>query len=149
MISKITSIIFYVIAGFFLYGSCLISFFGKSPYFMKIAIMLGFSIPGLIALLIGLAIRRFRTWKRDTGIVILTSAGLTLMLAFTMFCVLLSPDFEEFFPNYKIDFFNDYLTGFSCIALLILIGILLITKSKRKCLTKQSTGPNSPPSAAP
>lgn len=144
MAGKIISIIFYTIAGFFLYGSCVISFFGNSPYFpyfIKIAITCGFSIPGLIALLIGLAIRRFRTWKRDIGIILLTSAGLTLMVVFTIFCMLLSSDFEEFFPRANINFFNDYLTGFSCIILLILFGILLLIKSKKSNNPIQRTEP--------
>ena len=128
MVRKIISVVCYIIAGFFLYTVCLLSFIIQPPYFMKIAIMGGFS--SLIALAIGLAFRRFLTWKRDAGIVFLTVAGLTALTAFSMFCLLSSPEFKEFFPQNKIDFFNDYITGLSCIILFAFIGISLIRKSK-------------------
>ena len=99
---------------------------------MKIAIMGGFSIPGLIALAIGLALRRFLTWKRDVGIVLLSAAGLTVLVAFSMLCLFLSPELKEFFPDVKINFFNDYITGLSCIIIFLFIGIFLIKKSKIK-----------------
>lgn len=128
---KFIRIVCYIIAGFFLYAACLIGFINQPPYFIKIAIMSGFAIPGLIAIVAGLAIGRFQTWKRDVGIVLLTASGLTALVAFSVFCLFLSSEFKEFFPDIKIVFFNDYLTGLSYTILFALTGIFLIRKSKR------------------
>jgi len=135
MARKIISIICYIIAGFFLYAVCMIAFASVPQYFMKIAIMCGFSIPGLIALVIGLAIRRFRTWKRDVGIVFLTASLFTTLIVFTMLCLFLSPEFKKFLPHNETDFSNDYITGSSCVIIFIFIGVLLIKKSKNTSLT--------------
>ncbi len=65
MVQKIISIICYVIAGFFLYAACLMGFINKPPYFIKIVTMSSFAILGLIVLVTGLAIERFKIWKRN------------------------------------------------------------------------------------
>lgn len=131
MAQKIISVACYIIAGFFLYGVCFIGFLNLPPYAMKIAVMGCFSIPGLIALVIGLAVKRFLTWKRDTGIVLLSAAGLTAVVTFTTFCVFLSPEVKKTYPDIELSFFNDYITGLSCTILFAFVGIFLIRKSKK------------------
>ena len=126
MIRKIISIICYVIAGFFLYAVCLLGFINQPSYFTKIAVMGSFSVCSLITLAIGLAFRRFLTWKRDVGIVLLTVAGSAALSVFSIFCVSLSAEFKEFFPNIKFDFSIDYITGLTCIITFAFIGSKLV-----------------------
>jgi hypothetical protein len=50
----------------------------KPPLWFKYAIVGGFCIPGVVALVIGLVVSRFRYWKRDVGIVFVSGAGTTV-----------------------------------------------------------------------
>jgi len=43
----------------------------------------------------------------------------------------MSPEFKEFFHDNQMDFFSDYISGISCIAILGTAGILLIKISKK------------------
>lgn len=133
MTRKVISIIFYVISGFFFYNVCVLAFVNEPPVLTKFAIMGGFCIPALIALGIGLACARLQNWKRDVGIVIISAAALTAFMVLTMACLFLSPEFKEFFPDNTItmDFFSDYVSGISCMAILGTAGILLIRNSKK------------------
>jgi hypothetical protein len=137
---KFINIVLYVIAGIFVYAASLLAFVDmnslasipKPPAWAKFAIMGGVSIPGVVALLIGLAINRFRHWKRDVGIVLVSGAGTTAFVAFAMACILLSPELKELFPRNKLDFFNDFVTGVSCIIALTATGVALITISRKQ-----------------
>jgi len=128
---KVISIICYVAAGFFVYMISFLSFINEPPVAAKLAIMGVFCIPGLISLLIGLAISRFRNWKSNTGIVLLSGAGFTVLVVFIFFCLLLSSEFRELFPEAKLDFFNDYVTGTFCVVILLFTGALLLRKAKK------------------
>jgi len=127
---KVISIICYVAAGFFVYMVSLLSFINEPPVATKLGIMGVFCIPGLISLLIGLAISRFQNWKSNTGIVLLSGAGFTVLVVFTFLCLLLSSEFKELFPEDKLDFFNDYVTGTFCVIVLLFTGALLLRKTR-------------------
>ncbi len=145
---KVISVVFYVIAGFFVYTVTLLAFVnmdalpsaGKAPAWAKFAIMGGFSIPAAIALLIGAAIDRFQHWKRDLGIVLVSGAGTTAVVAFTMACLLMSPEVKKLFPPGQLDVFSDLVAGVSCIAAVLAVGVVLIKisrKDKRQTLAKE------------
>jgi len=108
----------------------LLSFINEPPVATKLGIMGVFCIPGLISLLIGLAISRFQNWKSNTGIVLLSGAGFTVLVVFTFLCLLLSSEFKELFPEDKLDFFNDYVTGTFCVIVLLFTGALLLRKTR-------------------
>ncbi len=127
---KVFSIFFYVISGSFFYGECIAAFVRKLPVLGKLAIMGGLCITAIIALIIGLAIARFEKWKRDVGIVITSAVGFTAFAILTMVCLIITPEFKEFFPDEKFDFFGDFISGIGCIVILGSIGILLIRRSK-------------------
>lgn len=135
MLQKIISIICYIIAGSFLELVCIGAFVSEPRYFMKIGNMCIFSIPGLIALVIGLAIRRFRIWKRDVGIVFVVAGGFAAFFVFTTFCLFLSPELKRFLPHNETNFLTDYITGAICTIFFIFIGVLLIRNSKNTSLT--------------
>ena len=129
---KIISIIFYVISGFFFYSVCAISFVNQPPNYAKFIIIGIFCVPALIALGIGLALSRFQNWKRDTGIVIISAAGVTTGILFTMICMFMSPEFKEYFPENNFESLSDYVSGISCIVILGITGVLLIMKGRKK-----------------
>jgi hypothetical protein len=80
MARRVVSIVFYVVAGFLVYTVDLLAFTDmssmpgttKPPAWAKFAMMGAFSAPVAVALLLGLAINRFRHWKRDVGIVLVS-----------------------------------------------------------------------------
>ena len=140
MLRKVISIICYIVAGVFVYMVSLLAFVNlsflpsgnKPPLWFKYAIVGGFCIPGVVALVIGLAVSRFRCWKRDVGIVFVSGAGTTAFIAFSMACLLLSPEFKKLFPHNVLTFFSDLVTGLSCILLFSAAGIGLIKSSRRE-----------------
>lgn len=127
---KTVSVLLYVISGFFLYMVCVFAFVNKPPIPVKFAMMGGFCIPALIALVIGLACNRFENWKRDIGIVMASAAGLTAFVALSMACLLLDAEFRKFFPENEMDIFSDYISGVGCIVIIAMAGIILIRISK-------------------
>jgi len=142
MVRKIFSIVCYVIAGFFLYGANGLAFVNvgaiktatSPPVWMKLVLVGIFAVPGLISLLIGLAITRFQQWKRDVGIVLVSAGGVTSFIAVTMVCFFVSPDWKRYFPPDAPDmseFFGDLTTGIVCIITTTVLGMLLIITSKR------------------
>ena len=71
---KVPSTIFYIVAGFFV---CVVSLLASSiqltgSVWVKFAIVGGFSVPAIVALVTGLVSSDFRHWKRDVGIVIVS-----------------------------------------------------------------------------
>jgi len=142
VLPKTLSIFCYIVAGFFVYMIGLLAFLNprflpsgnKPPLWVKYAIVGGFCIPGVVALVIGLALSRFRHWKRDVGIVLASGAGTTAFVVLSMACCLLSPDFKKVFPRNILAFFSDIVTGLSCILLFSVAGIALI-KSRLRTVT--------------
>jgi hypothetical protein len=128
---KVISIICYIVAGFFVYMVSFLSFISEPPMTVKFAIMGGFCVPGLISILVGLIISRFQNWKSNTAIVLLSGAGVTVVVVFTIFCLHLSSEFKGLFPDNKLDFFSDYGTGMFCTIIILLTGALLLWKSKK------------------
>jgi hypothetical protein len=136
---KVVSIVLYVVAGFFVYMVTLLAFVnmsalpaaGKPPAWSKFAVMGGFSIPAVVALLIGLAVSRFQHWKRDVGIVLVSGAGMTAFIALTMVSIISSKDFKQYFTGNELDFFSDYVVGVGCILMSIAAGAVLIKISRR------------------
>jgi hypothetical protein len=99
--------------------------------FDVIAIVIISSILGLILLLIGLALNRFQKWKKETGLVLISSAGYAAFVAATVGLVSLSPEFRK---NIQIPanifIFNDYLSGVSFIILFGVVGLLMLKLQK-------------------
>ncbi len=143
IVRKILSIAFYVIAGFFLYTVTGLAFVNIAAIktaappaaWMKLVIIGTFAVPGLISLLIGLAITRFQRWKRDVGIVLVSAGGATSFIAVTMVCFLMSPESKRYFPPDAPDmsqFFGDLTDGIVSVVTSIVLGVLLIITSRQK-----------------
>ena len=129
---KVSSIILKVIAGFFVYMVSLLAFVSEPPTGVKLGILIGFSVPAVVALCGGLALTRFRNWKRDTGIVLLSASGFTAFLIFTFACLLMTEEFRRMMKPDTLTFFSDYLTGGVVIVGLAILGWILVKADKRK-----------------
>jgi hypothetical protein len=86
----------------------------------------------LMTLGIGLAFARFQNWSREVGIVFTSAAGFIAFEVLTIVCMFQSSEYKEFFPDIKMDFFSDYVSGISCTAVFAIVGILLIKNSRMR-----------------
>lgn len=127
--SKPISIVCYVVAGFFVYTIMILSFVNEPPALAKIAIMGVFAVPAALSFLIGLSASRYTHWQRDLGVVFLSAALFMIILVLTVVCMLSTHEFTQHFPDNKIGFFSDYVSGTLCIAAFLGLGGWLVWRS--------------------
>lgn len=127
---KVCSVILKVIAGFFFHTISLLAFVSAPPTGVKLGILIGFSVPAVVALGGGLALTRFRNWRRDTGIVLLCASGYTAFTIFTVACFLMTEEFRQMMKPDMLTFFSDYLTGGVVIVGLAVLGWILVKANK-------------------
>jgi hypothetical protein len=113
---------------------------------VKLGILLGFSVPAVAALAGGLALTRFRNWRRDTGVVLLCASGFTAFVIFTFACLLMTEEFRKMMRPDTMTFFSDYMTGGGVIAGLAVLGWILVKANKRTAGqdTASNGGPATP-----
>lgn len=128
---KVSSIILKVIAGFFFYMVSLLAFVNEPPTGGKLGILIGFSVPALVAMVIGLALSHFQNWRRDVGIVLLSATGFTAFLIFTFACFLMTEEVQNMIRPDTLTFFSDYLTGCVVIVGLAILGWVLMRTNKK------------------
>ncbi len=142
MFRKVSSIICYVISGFFLYTLCFISF-NKiiDSLEAKIWIYGFFLVPALVLFLAGLWLRRFDNWKRDLGILFLASSGFTALAVSSFFLILHDPGYAKLLPEGKTmpNLVEDYVTGTVLLAVLSSLGGLLLWSSGKKVPAEAKT----------
>jgi len=131
-VCKVSSIILEVIAGFFFYTVSLLAFASNLLTGVKLGMLIGFSVPAVLALGAGLALSRFRNWKRDTGIVLLSASGVTAFAIFTFECLLMTEEFRRMMRPDTLTFFSDYLTGGGIIVGLAVLGWILVKTNKER-----------------
>ena len=145
MIRRVLSIVFYVVAGFFLYMVSLLAFIDGTALDTNGALgangaaaakwlpIVIFAVPAVLTLVVGLAIMGFRQWRRDTGIVFLSAAGFTTFLVFSVVSMFMNEEYRKMMPP-DIDvlkFFGDYITGASVLVVLMLAGVLLVVTGRK------------------
>lgn len=123
---KVLSVLFHILAGFFFYMVSVLAFTSTFGGLAKAAMLAGFSAPAFVALAIGLALTRFRRWKRDTGIVLLSTSAISAFLILTMACMLASEDFRRLMPPDTLDGFSAYVTGGVVIVAYAVLGWVLL-----------------------
>jgi hypothetical protein len=128
---KVSSVILKAIAGFFFYMVSLLAFVSEPPVSAKLVILIAFTVPAIAALGGGLALARFRNWRRDTGIVLLCASGFTVFVIFTFTCLLVSEEFQKMMRQETLVLFKDYLTGGGVIVGLSVVGWILTMVNKR------------------
>jgi len=129
---KALSVGLYVVAGFFFYTVSLVAFFTVPSPTAKCLLIVGISVPAVLALGAGLAIGRFRNWMRDAGTVLLSAAGFSVAVIFTFTCLLMNRELRQMMPPSILTSFGDYLTGTAVIVTLIAGGVLLVMGSNSK-----------------
>ncbi len=131
MARKLLSISCHVISAFLIYCACFFSF----------AFLPLFGIFGLLALVcfvIGLAVYRWQSWKRQIGLVFLLASGFTLLAIITLVSLYTDPEFTRLFPN-KTHFSLDYFSGFTTTLIVAAVGLFLVRKPLDKSnITKNS-----------
>lgn len=142
---RVFSIILYVIAGFFLCSLALMGFINvpeasKVPE-MKWIMVIIFLVIAAIPLLGGLAIMRFRNWKRETGVVLLSAMAFTAFELFTLATMFMSEEFRATLPQESLDMFSDYITGGAIFVALVALGFMLF-RAETAAKT-QAPGPES------
>ena len=129
---KAFSIILELVAGFFFYSAFLVIFVGGLPIAGVFGLFAVFAIPGLAALLGGLALARFRHWKRDAGIVIISSSALFLSVLISVASIFATSAFREMATPASMQFLKNYhyVAGSIGMATLTALGGMLIVISK-------------------
>ncbi|MFC1650554.1 TlpA family protein disulfide reductase [Candidatus Latescibacterota bacterium] len=127
MIRKVISNVCYVIAGFSVFLVSIFAFiFGILPL-SNLSNWGVFGIPGLISLIIGLAINGFQNWKHDVGLVLLSGIGCTSLLFLIAFLAFLTPENRTYIADRSYDSIIQYVCN---ILILSAIGTALIKISK-------------------
>ncbi len=128
---KLFRIVLYVIGGFFVYMVNLLAFLSLAPLatLPKLGVMALFGVLALIAILAAMATNGFKAWQGPVGAVLLSGAGVTLFLMFTLLCIELSPELLKSVPNFPQNAFSDYLIGGITTVSLLVAGIALVRSS--------------------
>jgi hypothetical protein len=139
-------VVLYVIAGFFVYMVCLLAFVNQPPI-PKWGIVAGFTIPALLFLSGGLAVNRFRSWRRHAGIVLVTATGVTCFLIFTFMCLLMTDEFKQMMEPETLHFLSAYGSGVTFVVITGALGVLLLRP--RKNHAEQPAGGDGKPAPQP
>ena len=141
----------YIFAGTFVYAFGGLAFLNNAPKltpkphhptFFGLAALAACCVPGLVALLAGLALNKFRKWNRDVGIVLVSGVGMTVFMEIFWTWMALSPDYRRFVPRQLLPFPN-YLSGISYVAVLAATGIALIIAPRGRLRQTGRSAPRS------
>lgn len=127
---RVLSIICYCVAGFFVYMVGLLAFISGLSLFGKWAFVGGFTVPGLISMLIGLAIVKFHNWRRSTGIVLLVGTAVNALVVLTLICIFFSAEYKVMFPRNELAFISDFRSGFLFMLVIVAVGGALLRKPR-------------------
>lgn len=129
---KASSVVLEVVAGFLFYSACLVVFAGGLPIAVRLAILLLFFIPGVIAMLCSLALTRFRHWQRDAGIVVVSASALTLFVIIMVASMFATSEFKEIATPNSIQLLRDYhyVAGSIVMVALGALGLILALYDK-------------------
>lgn len=135
MVRNVISVILFVAAGLFFYVVGLLSFVSEPSAGVKLGVILGFSLPAIVALFIGLALRKFQRWKRDTGVVLLSATGLSSFIVVSFVFMVMTEEFREMMGPETVAFFRDYVTGGAVLVGMAFLGTILLWQGTRKSET--------------
>jgi len=124
--SKVIEVLLYVVSAFFFYIVCIIAFVGEPGVSKKVAIMAGFSVPAILALMVGVFVGRPVHWQRSLGFVLVSAASLSLLVVGTIACIVLDSETQGLISPDTLHFFSDWVSGSLCIASSGFVGALLI-----------------------
>jgi threonine/homoserine/homoserine lactone efflux protein len=138
-----SSIILKVVAGLLFYLAILLAFVEDRTAHVKLGMLIWTLFFAILALLGGLSLSDFRSWRRDVGMVLLGASGITAFLIFAFACFLMDEEVRRMMRPDSLEFFSDYVTGGGMIVGLTLLGWFFIRAHRR------STEPCGAPEADP
>jgi len=143
MIRRVFGVGLYIVAGVFFHIVSMWAFIdgaalgANDAAFAKWLQIIRFAVPAILTLAAGLAITGFQDWRWDAGIVLLSAAGLTTLMAFGFASILIQEELRKIKmippmmpPDSVLRFFSDYFTGAGVIVVLALAGALLVMTSR-------------------
>jgi len=131
-VRKVLSISLEVIAGAFLYMTCVVAFINVLPISVKMVMMVGASVVSGGALYAGLALTRFRHWRQHVGIVFLSAASVTLFVALSIGYILMTEEFQRLVGQGSFNFLSDYLSGGMTVVGVGVLGWTLLKQSEKE-----------------
>lgn len=118
---------FLIICGFFVYTVGLLAFFEvPDTGNVKFEVMGGFCIPLAVFLFLGLLVYPGSNWRTLTGITLLSGQGVNVLVTFLMISFKRSEELSKVMDTSAFDYFSDYLSGFSIMIGVALLGVILL-----------------------
>ena len=132
MIRNLFGILFLVVSGFFVYMVTLLSFINFPDVELnKFLIMGGFCVPLAIFHIIGLALYRGANWKVATGVTFFVGASFNVLVVVSIVSIKASPELTETIDTSSLSAINDYVTGFTTMAIFAGLGTALYFHGKQ------------------
>lgn len=132
------SIILNVLAGFIFYDAMLLGFI-KDPSAFKWGIVCFFLFVAMIPLTISFFLMRFRQWKREAGIVLMSASGVAAFIVFSVACMYMTEESRKMIPQDAWLQFSAYPSGFGMILTFAGIGYLLFKTNRESVVETQTT----------
>lgn len=123
---KVLSVIFLSLSGLQFFIVNVLAFLSGLPLVGKLSSLAIFTGAALVPHLIGLAFGGFRYWKRDTGMVLLSVAGVTAFMMLSIVCLFKSEEFVRLTGENAFNAFSSFYTGGALLALNAGLGWLLV-----------------------
>lgn len=131
MCRNVLGVIFLIASGYFLILMSLLSFSDATDSDYNKFIILGFfCIPFIVFHLIGLAFYRGTNWRFLTGITLVSSNSINFLIIISAVSIRFSSSFDKEIYTNSLDFFNDYISGFTFVAVSFGLGLFLILSDK-------------------
>jgi len=128
VIRSIFGIIFHIVAGLTINNICVTSFMNIGAG--KVDMMVGYSIPTIVFLLLGVFLYRRNNWKTAVGITLLSGTALSLFTMSFIIAAQLRPDTLGIVKTDAFSIFNDYFSGFLTMGIAAALGIFLFLRGK-------------------
>jgi len=135
LVRRIASVLCYVGSGVLVATALAVTFLdvgamvpGRNvPYWFKPMLAGTYLVLSAIAFLLGHFTAPSRNWLRDSGIILVTSAGMISFTGLSFFCIVVSgaADAYKAGVNWKV-LGGDYPTGVVCIIVSGLLGVMMI-----------------------
>jgi hypothetical protein len=123
---RLFSIVCHIVAGIFLYDACLLAYLDGFSVKLKIVVAAMCLVPAIVALIFGLWLTNFQSWKRDVGVVLLSTSALSGFFIMMLACLLGTDEFQVLGPMEGLVSFSGSLVGSLIIAGLAISGWMLL-----------------------
>ncbi len=145
---RVSSIVLYVVAGFFLYAMTIMAFaHPDTNAWIKWPILGVLFACSFVAMCLGLALQSFRRWRRDVGITLLSAAGFCAFVVLTFACLFMDEEFRAMLNPQARTLFSDYVTGAAAVVAPAAIGWLLVRADKGEDPAATTNPPPVPPAS--